>query len=407
MTATLAERPPSPPQPPADAPRDVLFVEGSGGFGGSTVGLARLVAGLPAARWRAHVVVAHRSQAEYLERAGVAGPGSGVDVAVIPPPVARRGAFSRLDLAWRTLRHVRALRRFAAGRGIDLVHLNNSVSINMGGILLARWLRVPCVVKQRGFEWDSRVNRRLARMVDWYVPDSRAVCGRLERLGAAPERMTVTYCTVDLDEYDVHEPREAVRAELGLDPRAPLVGIVGCLVDWKGQDVFLDAAARVLEHRPDVRAIVVGDTPDGGPSPYAARLRERHAALGLGDRVRFLGHRDDVPRVLHAMDVCVHASTKPEPFGTVCAEAMAMRVPIVAADDGGPPEYVRDGETGLLAPPGDAASVAASVLRLLSDAGLRERVVRNVRREVEERFALPRHVAETLRVYEHLTARAR
>ncbi len=386
------------------SPANLLFIESSSGFGGSTVGLARLVAGLDRERFTPHVVVAHPTQREFLIRSGVVGPGTGVDCEIVPVPSPRLPMLSRVDLAWRTLSYIRRLHRFAAGRDIGLVHVNNSVSINMAGILLSRWLRVPVVVKQRGFEWASPVNRRLAAMVDWYVPDSDAVCGALVDLGASRDQMTVTYCTVDLAKYEVSEDPAAIRRELGLPGDAPLVGIIGCLVDWKGQGVFLEAMHRVLQRHPGARALVVGDTPDGEPSEFSKGLTTTAERLGIADRVLFTGHRDDVPRMLRSLDVFVHASTSPEPFGTVIAEAMATRVPVIAARAGGPPEYVLHGETGLLHEPGDAEDLATAIQTLLEEPKAAQRLAAAGHDHVAARFGLQTHVDAHEAVYSAVLA---
>ena len=384
------------------APRTVLFVEGSSGFGGSTVGLARLVGGLDRARWTPLVAVAHESQRAYLQRQGL-GP-DGATVGVVAPPVP---SGTRLGTALSLARYVRRLRAFSRGLGVELVHGNNAVSINAGAVLLARWLRVPCVVKQRGFEWASPLNRRLVSMVDVFLPDSEAVCDRLRGLGATDDRIHVTYCALDPDEFVPDKSRDVLRERLDLTAFAgssSLVGMVGCLVDWKGHDVLLDAVARLRGDGRDVRAVLVGDTPTGAPDPWSRSLRQRAERPDLRGRVMFAGHHDDVAPWLGALDVCVHASTAPEPFGTVCAEALAAAVPLVAARDGGPPEYVLDGETGLLHTPGDAADLARAIARLLDDSGLARRMAAAGRALVRTRFSTPTHVAATTAVYERVLA---
>src|SRR5205823_839186 len=115
-----------------------------------------------------------------------------------PPPERRRGplaamAHAALDHSRRTAPYVRRLADHARARAIDLVHLNNSVVANLGGIVAARWLRVPCVVKQHGYEWDAAETRWAARSVRHFMPCSEDIARDLERLGVSRERMTVTY----------------------------------------------------------------------------------------------------------------------------------------------------------------------------------------------------------------------
>jgi glycosyltransferase involved in cell wall biosynthesis len=149
-------------------------------------------------------------------------------------------------------------------------------------------------------------------------------------------------------------------------------GIVGRLAPWKGQHVFLAAFARAFPTG-DHRAVVVGGAlfHDQG---YEAELRALAATLGLDTRVELRGHCDDVGAELARLDVFVHASVTPEPFGRVIVEAMAAGLPVIASRAGGPMEIVDDGRTGLLVTPGDEAALAAAMQRLAGSASLRSRL---------------------------------
>lgn len=164
----------------------------------------------------------------------------------------------------------------------------------------------------------------------------------------------------------------AIRAELGWEAN-PVVGIVGRLQPWKGQDVFLRAAALVAERHPQVRYIVAGGAILGWEGDYPDELRRLARELGLAQRVHFSGHQDDVYPWFDALDVVVHASLG-EPFGLVLVEAMALAKPLVATAAGGPLEIVEDGVSGLLVPPGQAEPLAAAVSRVLDDAELAARL---------------------------------
>jgi glycosyltransferase involved in cell wall biosynthesis len=118
---------------------------------------------------------------------------------------------------------------------------------------------------------------------------------------------------------------------------------------------------------PDVHALVVGGALFSGEAPYEAELRSRAELPGFAGRVHMLGARDDVPRLLAACDVVVHASVLAEPFGRVLVEAMLANRPIVATAAGGVPEVVSDGETGVLVPPGDAQALGEALDALRRD----------------------------------------
>lgn len=274
---------------------------------------------------------------------------------------------------------------------IDGVYLNNGVSFwrNTGALLARRW-NVPLFCKVQGFE-SGRLVRTLARPIDSFFPDSNAVAEHLVHLGCRPERMTTVFEPVDTSLFD--PDRVPATGEFRTDrngERGPVFGIVGMLVDWKGQHVFLEAAATVLAELPHCVAVVVGDDPDMSGTRLKS-LREQAAELGVADKVVFTGFRKDVPQVLADLDIVVHASIRPEPFGAVIAEAMAMRKAVVAARDGGPAEYVEHGRNGLLHEPGNAEQLAAAITTLVRDVGLRQQFGENGRRTVLERFSAESH----------------
>ncbi len=185
-----------------------------------------------------------------------------------------------------------------------------------------------------------------------------------------------------------------------------LVATVGRLDPWKGHEVFLEAAAVVLERHPTCVFAVIGDVLfDSVRRRFGDRrqqMERRAKELGVADRVRFLGQRTDVPRLLGAVDVLVHPSREPEPFGRSVAEAMAASVPVVASRIGGIPEIVTDGENGLLVPAGDAAALAEVISKLLGDDSLRARLAAAGRAVARDRFSIEAHVEAVQRVYEEL-----
>jgi glycosyltransferase involved in cell wall biosynthesis len=151
-----------------------------------------------------------------------------------------------------------------------------------------------------------------------------------------------------------------LRQKLGL-PAGRLVGVFSRLAAWKGQHVLLEALARL----PGVGCIVVGDALFGEQA-YAARLNQMVLELGLSDRVRFLGHRGDVPRLMKAVDAMVHPSIDPEPFGRTLVEAMLAGVPVIATDAGAAPDILEGGKAGTLVPPNDPYALAGAIALVLA-----------------------------------------
>ncbi len=187
--------------------------------------------------------------------------------------------------------------------------------------------------------------------------------------------------------------RSGVRAALvrdaGIPEEAPIVALFGRLSSWKGQDVALAAIAAV----PGAHLVLVGSAMFGDGA-FEASLRRDVTALGIGDRVHFLGFRSDVAALMTGVDVIVHASTAPEPFGRVIAEAMMAGTPVVASAAGGAIEIVEDG-TGVLVPPGDVGALAAAIRHLIADPVAAVAMAQRARATALARFALPVATART------------
>jgi len=290
---------------------------------------------------------------------------------------------------------------------IDLIHLNNIAESQPEALLAARLLRVPCVAHCRTHPDPELLSARvMAGMPDHQIAISHSVSDGLLDAGVPADRITVVPNGVELDRFEPGPAPAGLAAELGLPPGVPVVGHVGRIVEWKGQLEFLEAFAGVARERPEARALVVGDRSDGGEA-YEAAVRERADRPDLSGRVVFTGYRPDVADVMRLCDVVAHTSIEPEPFGRGLIEAMALGTPIVAASRGGPLDIVREGETGYLADPTEAEAVGTAILRLLSDAELRQRMGRAAIERTRRLFSREAHAAAVAEVYAEVLARRR
>jgi glycosyltransferase involved in cell wall biosynthesis len=211
-----------------------------------------------------------------------------------------------------------------------------------------------------------------------------------------------TVCIHNGVDRAVFHPRngapDRVREQLGLAPNAFVVGAVGRLVRWKGQDVLLKAAARLTDRLPDLRVLIAGSAPPRDRA-FAGELRRLIRDLRLQERVTMLGQTDDVPSVMQALDLLVLPSREPEPFGRVVVEAMACGKPVVATARGGPLEIVVPERTGLLVMPDAPAALAGAIERLASDPDGARAMGRAGQRRVEEHFTAERTAWRVADVY--------
>jgi glycosyltransferase involved in cell wall biosynthesis len=286
--------------------------------------------------------------------------------------------------------------------GIDLIHTNGLKAHLIGGIA-GRLIGVPVIWHVRDFPPPGRSGKlieRGARMLPARVlANSDAVASAIGRDRGV--RVTRVYNPIDMVAFRPDRPRDRVRAELGVDSDAPLVGMVAHLTPWKGHEAFLQIARRVADRVPSSRFIVAGGSiyETDGHNGYREALVRQAESLGLTDRLRFVGSRNDIPDVMAALDVLVHCPEAPEPFGRSVAEAMASGLPVVSARSGGLSEIVVDGETGLLMTPGDVDGFAAGVVRLLEDVSLHKRFAIAGRQRAEMMFSVDQHTRTVVETY--------
>ena len=267
------------------------------------------------------------------------------------------------------------LRRIIRDFQPDLIHLNDGIQMSRHGALAARLSRRPAICHYRAFDPPLPIDRWLVTPgIDGWIFISQAVAEVQFAAMGRPRCWQVIPNAIDLQEFDGPVDIAAVRSSLGVPADVPLIGMIGRVAPWKGQLVFVEALAQVSQEHPTVHGVIVGLAEELDGPGYADQVRQRAGELGLGERLRMVGHRGDVPQVLAAVDCVAHCSVRPEPFGRVIIEGMAASKPVVASSAGGAAEIVSDGVDGLLTPPGDASALAHALARLLADPAERTRI---------------------------------
>jgi len=392
----------------------VLYVDMALALGGSVISLYRLIRGLDGTPVEPIVCLYHANAAiagyrtlgvETLILNAADRPAPSATPARRPPrhsPWRRRlGALRRALTIM--LPRAQQLHRLIQAKGANLVHTNNALVENWDAILAARLAGVPCIAHVRRFQQVGPFERWLARGLAGIIYISQAVAANHREQGIHSQRDRVIYDGLPPESFTpvTEEVRQQVRHEFGIAQDAPLIGVVGRLTPWKGQDVFLRAFAQIHTRMPDARALIIGG---GGPGDeaFVAELSRWQEALGLGQSVIFTGERSDVPRLLRGLDLLVHSSTEPEPFGLVIIEGMAAGLPVVATRGGGAVEAVRVRETGLLVPRGDGTAMAQAVLSLLSDGEQMRAMGEAARWWAEEQFTLKRFARDVHQLYQEV-----
>lgn len=307
--------------------------------------------------------------------------------------LARRGTWD--VAAWRPL--VRLLR---SGK-VQVIH-GHMLGSNVWAIVLGRLTGVPVVVAhEHGLAFSGSRRRRLldrhliARGSDVLIACSAQDRRRMIEIDGIPPRDVVL--VTNGIAARAPSPSRDVRRELGIARDAPVIGSVGMLRAEKRFDVLVRAAAELVARWPEALVLIAGEGPE------RARLEDLIAELGLSRSVRFLGARDDVPEVLHALDVAVTCSDF-EGMPLSVLEYMEAALPVVATHVGGLPDLVEDGVHGLLVPRRDPAALAKALDALLSDPARRRAMGAAGRERRRAEFDLDVMVARVEDLYERLYA---
>lgn len=285
---------------------------------------------------------------------------------------------------------------------------------NVFALLAARLAGVPILVAslrdmgEMYAPFQRRVQSLICRLADALVVNAETIKRKLIAEGHRSDRITVIPNGIDVEQYRHLGPKGRIRQELGVSPHAPLVGVIARLVQVKGIEYFLEAAAIIARRVPEARFMVVGEGQflmdrAGMVSygQYQQELEDYAKRLGLAQRVIFTGFRPDVPEILAELKVSVLPSLS-EGLSNVMLESMAAGVPVVATRVGGTPEVVEDGATGLLVPPRDPGALAEGIYRLLMTPDLAHRFSLAGREHVAKRFSIERMVRETEALYTSL-----
>ncbi|HLG54694.1 MAG TPA: glycosyltransferase family 4 protein [Vicinamibacterales bacterium] len=397
----------------------IVFLSPTGQTGGAEAALHELLAGLRESHpsWSLSLIVA--SDGPLVARVEALG----VPVQIVPFPASlarlgdwslRAGLWPRVvfmtrcaRVAWPTLTYLRRLRRLLRAMAPDIVHTNG---LKMH--LLGAWARprntavlwhLHDYAGRRPFM--ARLLRLCAHRCSTVVANSQSVAADVRQVCGEGVEIHPVWNAVDIDRFSPRGPRLDLDALSGLATADGLlrVGLVATFARWKGHGTFLKALAMLPSSLP-VRGYVIGGPvyETAGSQTSLAELREQADSLGLGSRVGFTGFVQDSAAAMRSLDIIVHASTDPEPFGLVIAEGMACGKPVVASRAGGALELTQSGTNALEHTPGDAQALAQRIEELARDAGLRQRLGDTGRATAERCFTRHRLAGDLTPIYQAL-----
>jgi glycosyltransferase involved in cell wall biosynthesis len=271
----------------------------------------------------------------------------------------------------------------------DLIYANTQKALVIGA-LVSFFARRPLVYHLHDIlskEHFSQTNRCIAvtlanRFASLVIANSQASQIAFIQAGGHPEITTVVYNGFDPKTYQTCEDEvKQLQQKLELAGKF-VVGHFSRLAPWKGQHILITALAKCP---PEVTAILVGDALFG-EQDYVQQLHQQVAALGLENRVKFLGFRSDIPQLMAVCDLITHTSISPEPFGRVIVEAMLSAKPVVAAKGGGATELVEHGVNGFLVTPGEPEELAQVINTCVLETENSQTIANHARIAASQRF---------------------
>lgn len=375
----------------------ILFLDHTATLGGGEVALLHLTRALRSGRYEPVVLLFSKGPlAERLTESGIECHVLPMSAGVIQASKDELGGGTLLrikDVA-STLSFSRRIARFIRESKAALVH-TNSLKADLIGGAAARMARLPLI-------WHVR-----DRIVSDYLPTKVAVVFR-SLCRVMPQRVIAISQAVrqtlgDNPRVRVVYDGTPIPAEFSADRNTgdTVVGLVGRISPWKGQDVFLRAAAIVRKQFPQAKFKIIGSALFG-ERDYEQELHRIVESEGIADAVEFTGFRSEVAELISRLNVLVHASKTGEPFGQVIIEGMAAGKPVVATRGGAVPEIVVEGKTGLIVPMGDAQKMSDAIVTLLSDRARAAAMGEAGRKRVAQHFTIEQTAHGVQRIYDEL-----
>ena len=282
---------------------------------------------------------------------------------------------------------------------ISLVHINTNITSGACGIIASKLAGIPCICHIR--ETRPLIKREiiLAKLIDKIIAINKVAYEKYSQ-SVKKDKIVLIYDGLDIDEFSAQDNR-LFRKEYALNS-IPLIGLIGRIVEGKGQKEFILAAKNVLSKNPNVRFLLIGDA-KGGKTNYYNEVKNLVTREGLTNKIIFTGWRIDIKEIISDLNIVVQATTTfPEGFGLTIIEAMALKKPVIATDIPGPSDIVVNDSTGYLIPPGDINAMAEKILYLLNNPDIAKKMGEEGRKRVEELFDIKKRVKDIEDVYREL-----
>ena len=295
----------------------------------------------------------------------------------------------------------RVLYRYVSKNNLDVIHTHSSVDSWLGGVV-GKLSGVP-VVRTRHVSLpvnDFFPNHLLYS----YIPQKILTSGNMisdivKQVRCVDSNKVVSVpAGVDIRKFDSEISGEKIREELKVNSNQILIGKIGVIRGWKGHNYFLEAIPLILKKIPNARFVIVGD------GPGFKEIKSKVNLARIDNKVDLLGHREDIPEIMAALDVQVLASFAGEGTPQVIPQAFAMKTPVVATKIASIPDLLGQGERGVLIEPENALSLAEGVLKIIRNSEITSHLVENARSFCLKELTVDKMMDSTIAIYEEVAS---
>lgn len=370
---------------------NILFYESSSGFGGSSNALANIIKFLDREKFLPIVLIKKTGpQIDKIKNVEI------IQIPCYDEPKKTNKLNYCFHVIKKILPEVLRIVLIIKKKNVSLVHINTDTITGLAPLIAARLTGIRCVTHVRGTMGLLRRQLFFSNWIDKFLIVNKKSYEIYSQ--HFPEyKLQMIYDGIDLNDLN-DAPCGHLRKELNL-ATSPIVGMVGRIVEGKGQKEFVLSAKGVLRSMPEVKFVIVGDA-KGDTKNYYKEVRELVTQEGLERSVIFTGWRNDIKNILSDFDILVQATTTfPEGFGLTITEAMALGKPVIASNIPGPSDIVIDGKTGFLITAGDVKIMSEKMLFLLKNKNIAEEMGKEGKKRIKELFDVEQTVNQIENLY--------
>jgi len=293
---------------------------------------------------------------------------------------------------WYTLlTHIVKLTLLIKREKIDILHANNGLYTNAPAFLAGKICNIPTICHQKILASTTKLDHILYKYPSSYIAISNTVKDSLiNLLKIKEEKIYIIYPAIEVDKFKIQN--------ISKKKKELKIGILGCLIPWKGHTVFIKAVHTLVKMNLKFKAYIIGDAPTDFLD-YEKSLKDLVNQLDLTSTIVFRGRILDILTAINDMDIMVHTSLKPEPFGRVVVESMALGKPVIATNMGGPSEIIKNKITGILIPPNNPHLLALEIKNLIAHDNLRIEMGKRAREYVLKRFDIRNIISSIEEIY--------